>query len=126
MRSFFYELLKRQLLAMADELFTLENVQSVFARLFNSLKAQSVKTNTQIDDWLLDMVEELATKTDAAKKFLEIVDAIFAKFEDAGVICCDCVDETFEKLPEEEKRANVRDVTAYHFAKYWMKESIPF
>lgn len=125
MRTFFYELLKRQLLAMADEVFTLENVQSVFSRLLNSLKVQSAKTETKIDDWLLDMVEELATKADVTQKFLEIVDAIFASFA-SGMEFSDCVDETFEKLPEEEKRDNIRAVSAYHFAKLWMRETIPF
>lgn len=86
MKTLVFSLLRKQLLAMAYEAFTTENVQAVFARLLTALKAAAAKTDTKIDDWILETLEKYASETSAAEKFSQLVLSLFEQTQ-GDVLC---------------------------------------
>ena len=87
MQALLFELLKRQLLAMSYELFTVENVQAVFQRLLTALKAKAAETQTEIDDWIISTIEKLADDTQAVERFVKMVLGIIEQMNVSGVCC---------------------------------------
>ena len=87
MQALLFELLKRQLLAMSYELFTVENVQAVFQRLLTALKAKAAQTQTELDDWLVKTIEQLATDTNAVERFVKMVRGIIEQANLCGTAC---------------------------------------
>lgn len=117
MRAILFELLKRQLLAMAAEAFTTENVQAVFRRLLNALKAWSAKTKNALDDQIVEMLESLAENTQAAERFVELVKQLLNTAN--GQICC-------SSEPESEQ-AQLEKGMAAEFALIWADDAtFPF
>ncbi|MBQ6106710.1 MAG: hypothetical protein IJK97_00755 [Thermoguttaceae bacterium] len=86
-KALFFELLKRQLLAMTYEVFTVENVQAVFQRLLRALKAKAAETSTELDDWIVKTIENLANDTNAVERFVKLVRGIIEQSNLSGVSC---------------------------------------
>lgn len=85
-KALLFELLKRQLLAMSYEIFTVENVQSVFQRLLTALKAKAAQTKTEVDDWIIKTIENLANDTNAVERFVKTVQGLVHQI-DSGIAC---------------------------------------
>ena len=72
---------------MSYELFTVENVQSVFQRLLTSLKSKAAETHTIIDDWIINTIETLATDSHAVERFVKTVRSFIEQCNLSGVPC---------------------------------------
>ena len=86
-KALLFELLKRQLLAMSYEIFTVENVQAVFQRLLTALKAKAAETKTEVDDWIIKTIENLAKDTNAVERFVKMVRGIIEQTNISGMAC---------------------------------------
>ncbi|MBQ2820126.1 MAG: hypothetical protein IJF17_00910 [Thermoguttaceae bacterium] len=114
MRELLFSLLKTRLMAMAVEVFTVENVQSVFTRLLAALKAAAAKSQTPVDDWILEMLEKFASETSAAEKFSEMVLTLLDKTN--GNVICGSADE----------KTRLESDIALEFAAHWASNAPTF
>lgn len=114
MQTLLFKLLKQQLMAMAVEAFTKENVQAVFACLLTALKAAAVKSNTKIDDWILETLGRLATDMDAVTKFVDLVQNVLSEARNET--------EVYGDTPS----AMLENQMAFYTARWWAKSAPVF
>lgn len=115
MKEMLFPLLTVQLMAMACEVFSVENVQSVFARLHTALKCAAAKSGKPVESWVLDHLERCASDPSSAADFRQHVLELL-ETTNANVIC--------HLSSEDERRLQAE--MAIEFAVHWACNSPVF